>query len=188
MFLFFDYFTVSNVTSMHNTSYFIFFLVFGFLANASSAQSVEELDKRNGFKDIKLATEVHQYEGLEYKEEIEDELFKQLSVYTKRKGYYESIGSIKIYEVEVLAYKGEVYKIKIITEKNPKLYGGLKKAFGEPTFSPRGDNYYWSTENLGLTFGNNAKTRLQLQYTSYVMKDRLKEDKKEEIEDIADDF
>jgi len=158
------------------------------MAQSSLAQTTEELDKRNGFKDIKLATEVHQYEGLEYKEEIADELFKTLSVYVKKKGYYESIGSIKIHDVEVLAYKGEVYQIKVITEKNPKLYRGLKKAFGEPTFSPRGDNYYWSTDNLGLTFGNNAKSKLQLLYTSYVMKGRLKEDKKEEIEDISEDF
>ncbi len=173
---------------MKNIIYFILFLVFGCLANNSLAQSVEELDKRNGFKDIKMATEVHQYQGLEYKEEIEDKLFKQLSVYTKKKGYYESIGSIKIYDVEVLAYNGEVYKIKVVTEKNPKLYGGLKKAFGEPTFSPRGDNYYWSTDKINLTFGNSAKTKLELIYTSHVMRKRLKKDKEEEIEDISEDF
>jgi hypothetical protein len=168
------------------------YLLFGFLlcliANASEAQSAAELDKRNGFKDIKLATEVHLYEGLEYKEAIEDKLFKQLAVYQRKKGYYESIGSIKIYDVEVLAYNGEVYKIKVITEKNPKLYSGLKKAFGEPTFSPRGDNYYWATQNINLTFGNNSKSRLELVYTSHVVKSHLKKDKEEEIEDISEDF
>jgi hypothetical protein len=152
------------------------------------SQSVDKLEERNGFKDIKLATEVHLYEGLEYEEEIPDELFKLLTVYKSKKGYYESIGSIKIHDVEVLAYNGEVYKIKVITEKNPKLYSGLKKAFGEPIFSPRGDNYYWSTDNLNLTFGNSSKTKLQLVYTSHVMKGRLKKDKEEEIEDISEDF
>jgi len=173
---------------MNNTSKALFILFLSLTTVMLQAQSVEELDKRNGFKDIKLATEVHLYEGLEYKEEIPDEHFKQLAVYTKKKGYYESIGSIKIHNVEVLAYNGEVYKIKVITEKNPKLYSGMKKAFGEPTFSPRGDNYYWATDKVNLTFGNNAKTKLELIYTSHVMKGRLKKDKEEEIEEISKDF
>jgi hypothetical protein len=173
---------------MQKINYLLFGLIICLFANISRAQSTEELDKRNGFKDIKLATEVHLYKGLEYKEEIEDKLFKQLAVYQKKKGYYESIGSIKVHEVEVLAYNGEVYKIKVITEKNPKLYSGLKKAFGEPTFSPRGDNYYWATENINLTFGTNSKTRLELTYTSHVVKSHLKKDKEEEIEDISEDF
>ena len=173
---------------MLKINYLSFTLVLCFIVSVSLAQSTKELDKRNGFKDIKLATEIKQYEGLEYKEDITNEAFKKLSVYTKKKGYYESIGSIKIREVEVLAYKGEVYKITVITEKNPKLYNGLKKAFGEATFSYRNDNYYWSTDNITLTFGNKAKTKLKLEYTSHIMKRRLKEDKKEEIEDISQDF
>jgi hypothetical protein len=173
---------------MQKINYLTFALLICLFGNLTFAQSVEELDKRNGFKDIKLATEVHLYEGLEYKEEVPNEHFKQLSVYTKKKGYYESIGSIKIHDVEVLAYNGEVYKIKVVTEKNPKLYSGLKKAFGEPTFSPRGDNYYWATKNVNLTFGTSAKTKLELIYTSHVMKGRLKKDKEEEIEDISEDF
>lgn len=163
-------------------------LILCLIVNVSQAQTVEELDKRNGFKDIKLATEVHLYEGLEYQEEVVDKLFKQLAVYQNKKGYYQSIGTIKIEEIEVLAYKGDVYKIKVITEKNPKLYSGLKKAFGEPTFSPRGDNYYWSTDNINLTFGNNSKTTLQLVYTSHIVKSRLKKDKEEEIKGISEDF
>ena len=168
---------------------FLIFILFTIIAsNKILAQSLEELDKRNGFKDIKLASKVDQYEGLAYKAERSDKDFEQLSVYTKKKGYYESIGPIKIHEVKVLAYKGEVYKIKIITEKNPKLYAGLKKAFGTPTFSAREDNYYWAAKNTSLTFGDNAKTKLELIYTSYVIKRRIKEGKKEEIEYISEDF
>ena len=65
---------------MRKITYISFGLILCLIANISQAQSVEELDKRNGFKDIKLATQVELYEGLEYKNEIEDKLFKQLSV------------------------------------------------------------------------------------------------------------
>ena len=152
------------------------------------SQSVLELDKRNGFKDIKMVSDVTQYEGLEYDGDIEDEKFKTLSVYKSKKGFYESIGPVVVHEVEVLAYKGEVYKIHVITEKDPKLYHGLKKAFGKVTHSPRSNNYYWATDNLVLIYESYSKNKLRLIYQSYIIEAKLKQEKKDEIDSISEDF
>ena len=152
------------------------------------SQLPEELDKRNGFKDIKMMSDVTQYEGLEYNGDIEDEKFKNLSLYLAKKDYYTTIGTVKVHEVEVLAYKGEVYKIRVVTDKDTKLYGGLKQAFGEPNFSPRSNNYYWATDNLVLIYKSHSKNKLELTYQSYLIEEKLKMEKKEEIETISEDF
>lgn len=168
--------------------YFAIFMVCLVASQALFAQSAEELDNRNGFKDIKMVSDVTQYEGLRYDRDIEDEKFQNFSVYTAKKEHYESIGTVKVHELEVLAFKGEVYKIKVVTDKNTKLYGGLKKAFGEPNYSPRSDNYYWATDNLVLIFKSHSKNKLQLTYQSYIVEQKLKQEKKDEIQSISEDF
>ena len=79
-------------------------IIFFGWALASYGQGVEELDRRNGFKDIKMTSLVSSYEGLEYKKDIEDEVFPNSKVYVPKKGYYENIGNIKIHELEVMSY------------------------------------------------------------------------------------
>ena len=152
------------------------------------AQGVEELDRRNGFKDIKLTSPVSSYEGLEYKKDIEDEVFVNSKVYVPKKGHYESIGTIKIHELEVMSYNDAIYKIRIITEKDPNLYKGLKKAFGEPEYALRSNKYFWGTDNLVLTYVSHSKSKIEMVYFSYVMSRQAKEDKKQVVEDIVDDF
>ena len=155
---------------------------------AGHAQGVEELDKRNGFKDIKMTSPVSSYEGLEYKKDVEDEVFANAKLYVPKKGHYESIGNIKIHELEVMTYKDSIYKIRVVTNKDPNLYKGLKKAFGEPEYAYRSNKYFWNTENLVLTYVSHSKSKIEMVYFSYVMQRRAKEDKKQVVEDIVDDF
>lgn len=166
-------------------------LVFCFVLLPSSfvnAQSVEELDKRNGFKDIKMTALITDYEGLEFKKEIESEIFPKAYQYVPKRGFYQTIGGIKIFDLEVNTYDSAVYEIRIVTEKNPNLYKALKKNFGQPEYDYRGDKYYWKTDKLRLSYDSHSKTKIEMVYFSYLMTERLKEDKEEVVEDIADDF
>lgn len=158
------------------------------VGSAGFAQGVEELDRRNGFKDIKMASNVTAYEGLEFKKDIEDEVFPEAQLYTARKGHYESIGTLKIYDLEVKVYKDSIFEIKVITEKDANLYKGLKKAFGEPEFAYRANKYYWQTERLKLLYGSHSNNKIEMVYRSFLMSDKLKEDKKQVVEEIVDDF
>ena len=82
----------------------------------------------------------------------------------------------------------EIFEIKIIVDKDLKLYKGLKQNFGDPKFDLRRDEYYWSGENLRLSYSSLSKNKIVMTYTSFLMRDRLKSDKKKEIQSIADDF
>lgn len=164
---------------------FIALMVFGFSA---AAQDVSELDRRNGFKDIKMASPVTAYEGLEYKKDIDDEVFPEARLYTAKKGHYESIGSLKIYDLQVKTYKDSIFEVRVVTEKDPNLYKGMKKAFGEPEFAHRAKEYYWRTQRLRLGYSSYSNNKIEMVYRSYIMNDKLKEDKQKVVEDIADDF
>ncbi len=152
------------------------------------AQDATELDRRNGFKDIKMTSDISTYEGLIYKKDIEDEVFAGAKLYIPKKGHYESIGNLKIHELEVMTYRDSVYRIRVVTEKDPNLYKGLKKAFGEPEYAYRSNHYYWSADNLRLSYVSHSKNKIEMEYFSYVMTRRVKEEKKKDVQDIADDF
>lgn len=167
---------------------FIWLLIIS-LPVVSNAQGIEELEKRNGFKDIKLTSLVTDYEGLELKKEgVEDETFPNSTIYTPKKGYYETIGVLKIYDLEVYAYKDSIYQIKVVTEKDPKLYKGMKKLFGEPEYGYRSEVYYWASPILKLEYTSHSKNKIEMRYFSHLMVQKRKEEKKQVVEEIADDF
>lgn len=148
----------------------------------------KELDKRNGFKDIKLNSKASSYEGLEFKKDVNDKLFPEASLYMPKKGFYETIGGKKIHSLTVKTYRGDIFEIKVIINKDPDLYKGLKKNFGDPKYDLRKEEYYWSAEKLRLSYASLSKSKIVMTYFSFPMKAKLKEDKKKEIETIADDF
>lgn len=165
-----------------------FIIGFMLTANTILAQGGEALDKRNGFKDIKMVSLVTAYDGLEFSKAIEDEEFPDANLYTAKKGHYENIGSLKIYNLEVKVYKDSIFEIRVITEKDPKLYKGLKKAFGTPEFAYRSGKYYWKSKRLMLTYSSYSSNKIEMVYRSFVMKGKLKADKEEEVNDIVSDF
>ncbi|MDH5396573.1 MAG: hypothetical protein OEX02_00395 [Cyclobacteriaceae bacterium] len=159
-------------------------------ALTGKGQSVEELDKRNGFKDIKLNSEITQYDELEFKKKIKDEVFPDAKLYVNKKGSYTTIGNIPVIGVEVSTYKDRIFQIRVETDKNTNLYKGLATAFGEGSWSLRKKAYVWSAENLSLVFRSVGKNKesLELIYYSYVMVRERKEEKKEYVREVSDDF
>lgn len=163
-------------------------LVLTLLCQVAFSQSIEELDKRNGFKDIQVNTSVLDYAGLEFDKDDEHPYYQLIKVYKAKKGEYESIGSIKIYDLKVLTYRDSVFRIVVTTEKNPDLYKALKSTFGEPEYHLRNKFHHWTGKNLRLSYIPVGKDKLELTYESFLMKDKLKEDEEEEIEEIMSDF
>lgn len=171
---------------MKTTSFKIVLLIL--LPLIASGQTVEELDKRNGFQDIQMASAVNDYEGLEYKKDIENEIFPEAKLYTAKKGFYQNIGNLKIYELEVLVYRDSIFLIRVVTDKDPMLYKGLKTAFGPPEFSMRTGKSSWDGKNVRLIYDDYSKKRMQMVYFSHLMVKKLKEDKKEAVQKMAEEF
>lgn len=151
-------------------------------------QSLEELDRRNGFQDIKMTAAISDYEGLEYQKDIDHEVFPGAKRYTAIKGFYDKIGTIKVYDVEVDTYKDSIYQIKVVADKDPNLYKGLKRIYGEPEYAYRKGVYKWTAKNLSLSYTSHSKHRIEMTYFSHLMVDKIKEDKEKVVESIADDF
>ena len=167
---------------------YTFFATFFLFGLSGYGQSPDELEKRHGFKDIRLESEVEAYPELEYKREIKDDVFPGAVLYVNKKGSYTDIGGIRVYDVEVKTYKGQIYEIRVVTDKDPNLRKGLDKAFGEAYYDFRSQAYIWNSKSVRLQFKPESKTRLELVYYSHAMEKVRKEEKKDKIEDVSDDF
>lgn len=165
-------------------------LSFVFSALFSQAQSVEALDEKNGFQDIMMLSSARNNTKLEFKKDVDHEkvLKSPVQYYEAAKGEYEKIGTVKVKSLEVWAYQDQIFQIRVETVQDPDLYKGLRQLFGKPNYSIREDLYYWSGEKLRLSYQAESKSRLELIYFSHYLDDILKQEKKEEINDIADDF
>lgn len=161
-------------------------LVFIAFTLSVSGQSEAELDKRNGFKDIKLLSDVTKYEGLAFSKPLKNN--PGHTIYKKVKGYYETIGDIEVYNLVVYAYKNQIYQINVTTKKEEKLFRSLEKAFGKVNTSLVTPNPYWEGENVKLIYIVAGAKKLTLSYQSKKIKQIIANDKKKDVENLSTDF
>lgn len=152
------------------------------------AQHASELDKRNGFKDIKLGALADSVKGISFKNEITNKEGQVSKVYKVDHPDYKKIGEVVVEEVEITGYKGLISIIKVVTIKDTRLMKGMELALGKSEWDLRNELYFWRGKNLLLTFKAVEKDKIELTYTSFPIIEKMKEDKKKEVEDIADDF
>lgn len=152
------------------------------------AQHSAELEKRNGFKDIKLGSPVDSVKGISFKEDITNKEGQVSKVYKVDHPDYKKIGEVAVEDLELTAYKGSIYLIKVITVKDTRLMKGMELALGKSEWDLRNEQYFWKAKNLTLTFKSIEKDKIELLYTSFPVLQKMKEDKKKEVETIADDF
>jgi len=164
--------------------------VFLFVTVFAQAQSAADLDKKNGFQDITMLSSAKGNIKLEFQKDVDHEKVpkSQVQYYEAAKGEYKTIGTVKIHSLEVWAYDDQIFQIRVITKQDPDLYKGLRQVFGKPAYSIREDLYYWSGEKVNLTYQAVDKNKLELVYFSQLLDDILKNEKKEEINSIANDF
>jgi len=173
---------------MMKTKFFMVTLLLALtLCTALIAQETE-LDKRNGFKDIKMASPIDSIKGVKFKKDFKEKGHHPAKLYSIEHPDYQTIGEVKIERIEVKAYKGLIYEIVVITEKDTRLMKGMENALGKPIYNVRDESYNWGGKNLALKFSSRSKNQLELLYTSTVMHKMMREDKDKKIDDIADDF
>lgn len=174
-------------------SVFPFLLIFllataGFVSAQPQQPDSEELEKRNGFKNIKLNTSIDSVKGAVFKEDILEKGGYPAKLYSVTGEDYKTIGEVRIESIKLKTYKDLVYEITVITEKDPNLMKGMTKALGTPSFSIRTNLYSWRSKSVVLTFESVGKNDLKLNYKSYPVFRRMAEDKGRKAEDVVSDF
>lgn len=164
----------------------LFFAVF-LTFTASYAQPHPELDRRNGFKDIKLASPIDSVKGTIFKKDFKHNNLP-VKLYVIEHADYTSIGEVKVNQIEARTYNGLIYQLIVITEKDTRLMKAMESVLGKAVYNVRDESYNWSGENVGLKFRSHSRNQLSLDYTSTIVAKMMLEDKKQKVRDIANDF
>lgn len=153
-----------------------------------SAQNIAELERRNGFKDLKLGMSIDSVKGYKFKKDFKEKNEFEAKLYSVEHPDYAKIGEVPVNKVEIKTYKGTVYQIHIVTEKDPRLMKALQSIYGLAEYDLKRETYFWKGQNLILKFKSFSKNQLEMIYTSFPVLNTMQEDKGKKVQDIADDF
>lgn len=160
-----------------------------FISNTGFTQDdLTELDRRNGFKNIKMGMHIDSVAGSKFKKDIKEKGHHPAKLFEVINPDNATIGEVVVNKIEVKTYKDLIYEISVITAKDTRLMKGMESALGKPIYDVRDESYTWIGKNLTLKFKPASKTSLELLYSSAIIKRMMDEDKKKKIDDIADDF
>jgi hypothetical protein len=150
-------------------------------------QNGDELNRRNGFKTIKLGGSIDSVKGAVLKKEFleRDEFPERL--YETENAEYKTIGEVAVEKIQLITYKNLVYKIVVTTEKDPRLMRALEKSFGKAVYVVRTTRYSWKAESLSLTFLAH-KNDIELTYRCYPVYKMMMEDKGKKVDIMAEDL
>lgn len=151
-------------------------------------QDLAELDRRNGFKDIRLGSPVDSVHGIKLEREFKERDEFPAKLYTVDNAAYQTIGEVKVSKVELKAYKDLIYEIRVLTSKDPRLMKALESLYGKADYDMKNDTYFWKTENVILKFHSESRSKLELIYISPIVHKSMKDDKNKKVDDIANDF
>jgi hypothetical protein len=146
-----------------------------------------ELEKRNGFKTIKLGTPIDSIVGATFKKDLLEKEEFPTKLYQVKNESLKNIGEVRVNNITLKTYKGLVYEIEVNTEKDGRLMKGMEQALGKASYNVRTEAYHWRAPSLSLTFTGN-KNSLTLVYKSYPIFKMMYEDRGKKIETIAEDF
>lgn len=152
------------------------------------SQEETELDRKNGFKDLKLGMSIDSVKGYKLKKEFKEKEEFPAKLYTVEHPAYANIGEVKVKSVELKTYKDLVYEIAVITDKDPRLMKALQSLFGKADYDPINETYFWRGKTMVLKFKAEGKNNLSLHYISYSIHQMMKQDKNKKVDDIANDF
>lgn len=156
--------------------------------NFCVGQNISELEKRNGFKTIKLQMIADSIKGIKLKKEFKEKDEFPAKLYSVEDSTLTSIGEVKVSKIEVKAYKDLVYEISVVTEKDTRLMKALESLYGKADYDMKNELYFWRTDNMVLKFKSHGRAHLELIYVSYTIHKKMKADKNQKVDDIANDF
>lgn len=154
----------------------------------ASAQISNELERRNGFKDVKLGMVVDSVKGVKLKKEFMERDEFNAKLYSIDNPDYEKIGDVSVNRVEVKAYQDQIYQIHVVADKDPRLMKALESIYGLASYDMKRETYFWKAPSLVLKFRSYSRNQLEMIYTSFVVLEQMKVDKQQKVNDIADDF
>lgn len=167
----------------------IFLLLLILYVHAASAQqNATELERRNGFKDIKLGMLIDSLKGTKLRKEFKELDEFPAKLFTVDDPAYARIGEVNVNKVEVKTYKDLIYQIHIVTDKDPRLMKALESIYGRSDYDLKRETYFWKGQNIILKFRSYSRNELEMIYTSTQVLGLMKEDKGKKVQDIADDF
>lgn len=152
------------------------------------SQNLSELEKRNGFKDIKLGTVIDSVKGYKLKKEFKEKDEYPAKLFEVEHDDYKMVGEVKVHKIELKTYKDVIYEINVITDKDERLMKALESLYGKSDYDMKNKTYFWKAESLILKFKSEGKHRLQMLYISYGVHNKMKADKDQKVDDIANDF
>src|SRR5690606_41662555 len=167
---------------------YLTFLLLWSIAVAGYGQGIDELEKRHGFKDIRLGMHADSVKGGKMKKEFREQNEFPAKLYEVDHPSYDKIGEVKVKRIEMKSYKDSVYEISVIVDKDPRLMKALESVYGKADYDMKNETYFWRTENMILKFRSASKNHLELLYTSFIIHRLMKEDKNRKVEEIANDF
>jgi hypothetical protein len=154
----------------------------------SFGQGLSELDKRSGFKDIRLATPIDSVVGHKLVKEFKERDQFPAKLFEVENTDYEKVGEVKVHKIELKTYKDLIYEINVITDKDERLMKALESLYGKSEYDMKNETYFWKTDSLILKFKSQGKHRLQMLYVSYNVHKMMRQDKDKKVDDIANDF
>lgn len=163
-------------------------LIFVFVTSFAYAQDIAELERRNGFKDLKLSSSIDSVKGAKFKKDVKEKNEFPAKLYEVENDDYKTIGEVKVKSVEVKTYKDIVYEIIVITQKDTRLMKGMMRSFGQPKYILTSDTYNWVGSNIGLTFKDHSRNEIKLTYRCFPVIKMMFADKGKKIDQIAEDF
>jgi hypothetical protein len=158
-----------------------------FISHTGQSQNVSELDRRNGFKTIKLGNPIDSVKAALFKKDIVELKKFPAKLYVTEHADYKTIGEVPVKKVELKTYNNLVYEINVVLPKDPRVMQGLEKSYGAAAYSVRMHAYYWKGETLSLTFKGDGK-KIQLTYKSAPVIKMMHEDKSKKVDKVAEEF
>lgn len=163
-------------------------LLLVFCSLTALSQNRAELQKRNGFKDIKLGMIIDSLKGYKFKKDFLEHNEFPAKLYSFENPNYARIGEVNVDKIEIKTYKDQIYEIIVVTEKDQRLVKALESLYGKADYDLKRETYFWRTEDVLLKFKSHAKHQLELLYISFPVYKKMKLDKNQKVDDIANDF
>ena len=164
-------------------------LIISIMSFAASSQDIAELERRNGFKDLKLGIHLDSIKGEKtFRKDLKEQNQYPAKLYGFADAAYTRIGEIPVSKIEFRTYIDLVYQITVVTDKDTRLMKALESIYGQADYDMKKETYFWKGQMLILKFHSYSRNQLELIYTSYSILNLMKADKGKKVEDIADDF
>lgn len=158
------------------------------IATTAPAQKILELERRNGFKDVKLGMVIDSLQGVKLKKEFKEQNEFEAKLFEIENPALASIGEVAVNRVEAKTYKDLIYQIHVVTDKDPRIMKALESIYGLAEYDMKRETYFWRGKSLVLKFRSYSKNQLEMIYTSFPVLEMMKIDKGKKVQDIADDF